>query len=253
MNIPHHISESSEIIFCDKYTIILWRGSGSRILNLSDPGSGMKRFGSGINIPGPHHWSLIQPIRYTSENLIWIGNEFITWPQTDHLMQQKFSYLWVKVQSSASEVWLPVRGRWPRLAVCTRSRSSPRDRFSSLKYARNNSTVERLRTRASRVGSDHSRKESSRQLVNGYSEHLHMSPRQYVIMIGNANPYLLNTEPGFMENLQVFDGRKVNFWKHFNFLDKKITPITFEHASHTEIIHQLHAYLYTLADSKNRE
>ncbi len=31
-------------------------------------------------------------------------------------------------------------------------------------------------TLASRVWSKHSRKESSRQLVNGYSEHLHMSP-----------------------------------------------------------------------------
>jgi hypothetical protein len=38
-----------------------------------------------------------------------------------------------------------------------------------------------------------------------------------------------------------------------NFWIKKNTPIPFEQTSHTEVIHQLHAYLYTLADSKNRE
>ncbi len=34
-----------------------------------------------------------------------------------------------------------------------------------------------MRTRASCVGGEHSRKEQSRQLVNSYSELLHMSPR----------------------------------------------------------------------------
>jgi hypothetical protein len=34
------------------------------------------------------------------------------------------------------------------------------------------------RTRASRVGGEHSRKEPSGRLVDSYSEHLHMSPRQ---------------------------------------------------------------------------
>ncbi len=36
-------------------------------------------------------------------------------------------------------------------------------------------------TRASRVGSEHSRKEPSRQLVNSYSEQLHISPRHHII------------------------------------------------------------------------
>jgi hypothetical protein len=39
-------------------------------------------------------------------------------------------------------------------------------------------------TRPGRVGSENSRKEPSRQLVNGYSEHLHMSLRQ-------SNPFYL--------------------------------------------------------------
>jgi hypothetical protein len=36
-----------------------------------------------------------------------------------------------------------------------------------------------IRTRASAVGGEHFKKEPFEQLVNGYSEHPHMSPRQY--------------------------------------------------------------------------
>jgi hypothetical protein len=47
------------------------------------------------------------------------------------------------------------------------------------------------RTWASRVGGEHSRKEPVEQLVNSYSEHLHMSPRQYHIFYGiKTNIYL---------------------------------------------------------------
>jgi hypothetical protein len=48
MNIPDHISES-----WDKNTKILLCGSGIR--NLFDPGCGLKKFGSGTNIPDPQH------------------------------------------------------------------------------------------------------------------------------------------------------------------------------------------------------
>jgi hypothetical protein len=48
MNIPDHISESLETIFWVKNIKIIGCGSGSGIRNLFDPGSGMKKFGSGI-------------------------------------------------------------------------------------------------------------------------------------------------------------------------------------------------------------
>jgi hypothetical protein len=44
INNPDHISESLEIIFWVK------------ILEFFDADSGWKKFGSGINIPGPQHW-----------------------------------------------------------------------------------------------------------------------------------------------------------------------------------------------------
>jgi hypothetical protein len=47
------------------------------------------------------------------------------------------------------------------------------------------------RTRASAVGGEHSRKESFDQLVDGYSEHLHMIPRQhnYFLRQTKEEPY----------------------------------------------------------------
>jgi hypothetical protein len=49
MNIPDHISRS--LVFWVKNAYILLCGSG----NLFDPGSGMEKFGSGINISEPQH------------------------------------------------------------------------------------------------------------------------------------------------------------------------------------------------------
>jgi hypothetical protein len=55
MNIPDNFSESLETVFRVKNTSILGCGFGSGIWNLFDPGSGMEKFGSGINIPNPQH------------------------------------------------------------------------------------------------------------------------------------------------------------------------------------------------------
>jgi hypothetical protein len=54
MNIPDHISESLGKIFVVRI-LKSWFGSESGIRNLFDPGSGMEKFGSGINIPDPQH------------------------------------------------------------------------------------------------------------------------------------------------------------------------------------------------------
>jgi hypothetical protein len=55
MNIPDHIfSESLETMFWVKNTSTLLCGSG--IIMTLDPGSGMEKFGSRINIPYPQHW-----------------------------------------------------------------------------------------------------------------------------------------------------------------------------------------------------
>ncbi len=58
MNIPDHFSESLDTVFWVKIILILWCWSGSGIRNLSDSGSGMEKFGSGINIPDPQHSTL---------------------------------------------------------------------------------------------------------------------------------------------------------------------------------------------------
>ncbi len=55
INIPDHISESSETIFWVKNALILWCGSWSGIRNLLDPGSGVEKFWSGTNILDPQH------------------------------------------------------------------------------------------------------------------------------------------------------------------------------------------------------
>jgi hypothetical protein len=58
MNILDHISESIVTIFGLKIPKFFDAdpdpGFGMR--NLFDPGSGMEKFGSWINIPGPQHW-----------------------------------------------------------------------------------------------------------------------------------------------------------------------------------------------------
>ncbi len=51
MNILDHISESLETIFWVK--ILKFFDSDAD----PDPGSGMEKFGSGINIPDSHHWA----------------------------------------------------------------------------------------------------------------------------------------------------------------------------------------------------
>ncbi len=59
MNIPNHISESLENIFGFKIlTFFDADPDPSEIKNLFDPGSGMEKFGSGINILDPQHWGL---------------------------------------------------------------------------------------------------------------------------------------------------------------------------------------------------
>jgi len=50
MTIPGHISESLETIFCVEIRIRIW---GRKIF---DPGSGMEKVRSEINIPDPQHW-----------------------------------------------------------------------------------------------------------------------------------------------------------------------------------------------------
>ncbi len=57
MNIPDHIFESLETIFWVKIFKYLYADPDPGSWNLFYPGSGMeKKFGSGINIPGPQHW-----------------------------------------------------------------------------------------------------------------------------------------------------------------------------------------------------
>ncbi len=58
---PDHISRSLVTIFCVKNTKILCCWSGSVIWCFSDPGSGMEKFGSEINIRDPQH--LGKPVR----------------------------------------------------------------------------------------------------------------------------------------------------------------------------------------------
>jgi hypothetical protein len=53
INIPDHFSQSLETFLTAKNTYIICCGSG--IWNRFDPGSGMEKFGSGINIPDLHY------------------------------------------------------------------------------------------------------------------------------------------------------------------------------------------------------
>jgi hypothetical protein len=55
MNIPDHFPESLETVLGQKILKFFDAGSGSRIPNTFDPGSGMEKFGSGINIRNPQH------------------------------------------------------------------------------------------------------------------------------------------------------------------------------------------------------
>ncbi len=58
------------------------------------------------------------------------------------------------------------------------------------------------------VGSEHFRKEPSRQLVNGYLEHLHMSLQQYCIYLGwISNSTLQRTNTGNWK--QIFPKKKI--------------------------------------------
>ncbi len=75
MNIPDHISVSLETFFWDKNSLILWCGYGTGIRNLLDPGSGMEKFGSGINIPDPQH-SLLRSLAAALSSLF---KSFLTW------------------------------------------------------------------------------------------------------------------------------------------------------------------------------
>ncbi len=52
MNIPYNFSESLEKAFRAKNDA----DPGSGIFLALDPGSGMEKFGSGMNIPYPQHW-----------------------------------------------------------------------------------------------------------------------------------------------------------------------------------------------------
>jgi hypothetical protein len=72
MNIPNHISVSVETIFWVKILkkffdvdADLDLGSG----NIFDPGSGMEKFGSGLNIPDPQH------CQFLSQNTVSIVQE----------------------------------------------------------------------------------------------------------------------------------------------------------------------------------
>jgi hypothetical protein len=57
MNIQDHISESLKAIFGLKIFKLFAAdpNPGSGIVLTLDPGSGMKKFGYGINIPNPQH------------------------------------------------------------------------------------------------------------------------------------------------------------------------------------------------------
>ncbi len=57
MNIPDHSSESLETIYGIKIIEFLDADPDPGNLFDLDPGSGMKKFGSGINIPDPQHCS----------------------------------------------------------------------------------------------------------------------------------------------------------------------------------------------------
>ena len=56
--IPDRISESLETIFGLKILKFFYvdPDPGSGIFLTLDPGSGIEKFGSGINIPDPQHW-----------------------------------------------------------------------------------------------------------------------------------------------------------------------------------------------------
>ena len=96
MNIPEYISESLETLFGVK---ILWSGSGIRNLLDLDPGSGIKKFWSGINIPDPQHcypmfqlgiflnWQIY---RWRTDTL------WIKCPQGDHLTLQAIGYFYIQ-------------------------------------------------------------------------------------------------------------------------------------------------------------
>ncbi len=59
MNIPDNFSDSLETIFWAKNIKFFdaYPNPGSGIFFTLDLGSGMEKFGSGINIPDPQHWS----------------------------------------------------------------------------------------------------------------------------------------------------------------------------------------------------
>jgi hypothetical protein len=59
MNAPDHIFESLETIFWVKILKFFDADPDPGSENLIDPGSGMKKFGSGINIPDPQHCILV--------------------------------------------------------------------------------------------------------------------------------------------------------------------------------------------------
>ncbi len=56
MNILYHFSESLEKALRAKKLKFYDVDPGSGIFLALDPGSGMEKFGSGINIPYPQHW-----------------------------------------------------------------------------------------------------------------------------------------------------------------------------------------------------
>jgi hypothetical protein len=58
MNIPDHIFESLKQFFGLKILKFFDADPdpGSGIFLILDPGPGMEKFGSGINIPDPQHW-----------------------------------------------------------------------------------------------------------------------------------------------------------------------------------------------------
>jgi hypothetical protein len=51
MKNPDHVSESLEAIFWVKYL--------NSLMRIRDPGTGMEKLGSRINIQDPQHWILI--------------------------------------------------------------------------------------------------------------------------------------------------------------------------------------------------
>ncbi len=83
MKIPGHFSENLEKVFWVKNTYSLMQ---NRIRNLSDPGSGMEKFESGIrcNIPDPQHCQRVpyifvknirnRPKNFTRKVMIWMSH-----------------------------------------------------------------------------------------------------------------------------------------------------------------------------------